>query len=168
MTTRMPRLYLIAALARNHVIGHQGALPWSLPRDWDHFREVTAGCPLIMGRSSAEVAEPLYGGTRNLILTSRDQVVVDWPHEIAPNLDAAIDRCRGYARAFVIGGERPFRDALSLADGLYLTHVEAEPPGDAFFPAFDPEAWQSSLILRHPADAAHSHAFEIRFWERKA
>ncbi len=166
------RVSLIAAVAANGVIGRDNDLPWSLPADLQLFQTLTMGHTLVMGRRTWEsFAQPLPG-RRIVVLTSRP----DWQPEGRPEgveaaqtLDEALARAReaGDTEAFVAGGTEVFREALPLADRIYLTRVEAEVPGDTWFPEFDLADWKIVEEDHHEADAEHSFPFTFQILERK-
>jgi len=138
---------LIVAVSRNGVIGLDNQLPWHLPEDLKYFKSVTMGKPLIMGRKTFEsIGRPLPGRT-NIVIT-RDSGWHAEGVEVAQTLLQAMTLARlACAQAelneiMVIGGEQIYRLALPVADRLYLTEVQAEVEGDAFFPAYDPDQWQ--------------------------
>lgn len=132
-------LVLIAAVARNHVIGRDNDLVFGEPADQRHFRELTLGCPVIMGRRTWESlparVRPLPG-RRNLVVT-RDPNRPFPGAESCPSLDDALARVRGTRRVFVIGGAQLFEQALPQAHTLELTEVHADLTGDVHFPAWD-------------------------------
>lgn len=139
----MPKISLIVALARNRVIGLNNALPWHLPEDLKHFKQITLGKPVIMGRktwdSLPEKFRPLPG--RRNIVVSRNTTLSLAGAEIAHSLE---DACRSLTlddEAFVIGGAELYRLALPMADHLYLTEIEATIAGDAYFPTWPPNEW---------------------------
>ncbi|HXD39873.1 MAG TPA: dihydrofolate reductase [Ramlibacter sp.] len=134
-------LGLIFARARNGVIGKAGGLPWRLPEDMAHFKQVTMGRPVIMGRktwqSLPERFRPLPGRT-NIVVTRQ----ADWHAQgatRAASLPEAIALCAGQGQAWVIGGAQIFADALPLASTAEVTEIEAEFDGDVFAPRFGPE-----------------------------
>ena len=136
-------LSLIAALAHQRVIGKDNRLLWHLPEDMAHFRATTRGRPVIMGRktweSLPEKFRPLPG--RHNIVISRQP---DYPAPgatLAASLEAAI-KLAGEGEIFVIGGEAIYRQALPLAQRLYLTEIDRPFEGDAFFPEFPTSEWQ--------------------------
>ncbi len=137
---------LIAALAENGVIGARNALPWRVKGDFRRFRSLTMGKPLIMGRKTFEsIGKPL-DGRDNIVLTRRPLAAIDGAI-VAGSLDDALaiaeERAadRGVDEIFVIGGGELFKETLPLAQRLYLTHIEAAPEGDAWFPGVAPEDW---------------------------
>lgn len=139
----MPRVALIAALARNRVIGAGSRLPWHLPADLKRFKQLTMGAPVIMGRKTHEsIGKPLPG-RRNIVVTRRAGAQwdgCDTAHSLAAALAAAGDA----PEAFVIGGAELYAAALPLADRMYLTHIDADYAGDARFPEFDPADWRET------------------------
>ena len=151
---------LVAALAENRVIGRDGDLPWHLPADLKHFKAMTLGKPVIMGRKTWESlrVRPLPG-RRNIVVTRN--AGFDAPGaETAPSLDDALAMVAEAPEAAVIGGAALFEKALSRAEILHLTEVHAEIAGDVYFPAVDPANWQETARERHPADgAAPAHSF---------
>ena len=127
------RISLIAALARNRVIGRENRLPWRLPEDLQRFKRLTMGHPVLMGRKTAEsIGKPLPG--RLNLVVSRSGL----------GFEQALSKARetGTDELFVIGGGEIYRLALPLADRLYLTLVDSEADGDAFFPEWDPSRFR--------------------------
>jgi len=139
----MPLVSLVAALARNRVIGAGDRLPWHLPEDLKHFKHLTMGAPVIMGRKTHEsIGRPLPG-RRNIVVTR--QASARWDGcEVARSLDDAIALAGDAPEAFVIGGAELYRLALPRADRLYLTLIDADYQGDTFFPEFDPACWRET------------------------
>ena len=134
-------LALVAAMTPSRVIGKGGKLPWHLPEDLAHFRRVTHGHAVIMGRLTYEsVGVPLKG--RRTIVVSRDRALWIEGCEVAPSLDAAIARARETdPEPQILGGAQIYAEALPLATRLVLTYLDDEHEGDAFFPAFDANDW---------------------------
>jgi dihydrofolate reductase len=124
---------IIAAMADNRVIGRGGALPWDIPGDRRRFRELTMGHPVIMGRKTHEsIGRPLPG--RMNIVLSRDAAFRAPGCSVAGSLEEAILACSGADELFVCGGEELYRQALPLAERIYLTVVHLHCDGDLFFP----------------------------------
>jgi dihydrofolate reductase len=127
-----PEIILIAAAARNGVIGHQGAIPWRIPADQRRFKQITMGAPMIMGRKTFESLPGLLPGRRHIVLTRNP----DWQEEGA-ELASSVEEALKIANAphvWVIGGGDVYRLFLPHADRIELTEVDAEPEGDATFP----------------------------------
>lgn len=161
------QIVLIAALSSNHVIGLDNRLPWKLATDWAYFKQVTAGYPMIMGRTSAESEDALFSDTHNVILSSRSSIEVTFDHQIADSFDSAFQLLASHPRVLVIGGENVFRQALPFADEMILTHIQAEFEGDSFFPVFEKANWERKVLLTQKADEENSHPFDIVSWTRK-
>lgn len=151
-----PLISLISAVARNGAIGRNNALLWHEPEDLRHFRRVTLGHPVVMGRKTWDSLPARFRplpGRRNLVIT-RDTDDRRDGAERAASLDAAIARLDGSKRVFVIGGGEIYALALPLADELVLTEINADLDGDVFFPDWEREAF--SVISR---DARAGFAF---------
>ncbi len=169
-----PRIALIVAVGRNGVIGADGDLPWRLKDDMKHFVDTTRGKPVIMGRKTWESfpRRPLPGRA-NLVVT-RDYDYSAMGAHVFASLGVAlasgrcIARMGGFDELMVIGGGAVYAATLPMADVLYLTEVDAEPEGDAVFPALDANEWVETFREHHPADDKNDHAFTIRRLERAA
>ena len=126
------KLALIAALARNRVIGRGGALPWHLPEDLKRFKRLTTGSTLLMGRKTyGSIGKPLPN-RRNVVVTSRPIPGI----ECYPTLDSALDALKDSDRIFVIGGGTLYAQLLDRADELYLTLLDRDVEGDTLFPPY--------------------------------
>lgn len=137
-----PKLAMIAALTDERVIGRGLEIPFRYPEDMKHFRTVTAGHAVIMGRSTWDsIGKPLKN-RRNIVVT-RDRELVIEGVEIAHDVPGAIALARATdAEPMVIGGAKIYEAALPLATRLYLTFVHVQHEGDVFFPQLDPAAWR--------------------------
>ena len=147
-----PPVVVVAAVARNRVIGTAGDLPWRLPADMKRFKAITVGKPMIMGRKTFDsIGRPLPG--RRTIVVTRDPAWVADGTETAGSLDAALAMARaGDPDEIVIaGGGEIYAQALPRADRLRLTLVDLAPEGDARFPDFDPADWRETAREAHPA-----------------
>lgn len=135
---------LVAAVARDGVIGKDGGLPWRLPEDLAHFREVTMGHPVVMGRrtweSLPERFRPLPG-RRNVVVTRNARWRADGA-ERAASLEDALRLAAGDERVSVVGGGELFAASLPMADELLLTEIDLAVDGDTFFPAWDREGFE--------------------------
>lgn len=140
---------LIVAVSRNGVIGLDNQLPWHLPDDLRYFKSVTMGKPLIMGRKTHEsIGRPLPGRV-NIVLTRDRQWTADGV-VVVNDLDAAITAAKNACddtnvdEVMIIGGEQIYKMTLDAAHRLYLTEVDADVQGDAYFPAVDIQQWHKS------------------------
>ncbi len=165
VTNSAPRIYVVAALARNGVIGAQGRLPWHLPEDLQHFKKLTLGHPVIMGRRTWESLGRPLPGRENIVVTRRAGYAAAGAR-IAASLEAAVALCAGAPVAFVIGGAEIYAAALPRADGLVLTEIDADYAGDTRFPAWDREAWKATRREAHASK--NGVRFEFVLYERAA
>ena len=159
---------IVVAVARNGVIGRDNALPWKLPDEMKYFKQVTMGHPVIMGRRTWEsIGKPLPGRT-NIVVTSNPQYRAPGC-AVASSLPLAFGAAaaEGAQEACVIGGTSLFREALPEADVLHYTEVEADVPGDTFFPPFDRSLWIEHEVMRHAADERHAYGFRVLRLERR-
>ena len=156
---------LIVAMARNRVIGRDNALPWRLPADLAHFKRITMGHPVIMGRRTFEsIGKPLPG--RANIVVSRSPGFMAPGCEVAPSLEAAWRAADGAEEAFVIGDAALYESALPSADRIYLTEVDAEVEGDTRFPPFDRSRFRETELGAHARDERHAHSVRFVILER--
>jgi dihydrofolate reductase len=166
------RLNLIVAQGRNRVIGRDGQLPWRLKDDLAHFKRVTMGAPLVMGRKTWEsLPKRPLPGRPNLVI-SRDWSYDATEARVYSSLATGINAAKAMAlRAggrdvFVIGGAAIYELALPLADRIYLTEVDASPEGDAWFPAISQAEWSTGSEARVEAGEGNDHGFTIKVLER--
>ncbi|MCI4646235.1 MAG: dihydrofolate reductase [Hyphomonadaceae bacterium] len=168
-----PKLSLIVARARNGIIGVEGDLPWRLRDDLRHFKSVTQGAPVIMGRKTWQSLprRPLPG--RANLVVSRDWAYVAPGARIYSSLNAALAVARALAVSqkleeyFVIGGATLYEAALPMAERIYLTEVDAAPKGDVHFPDLSEADWAESSRVSHDAGEQNDHAFDVVVLERR-
>ena len=158
-----PRVYLVAAVAANGVIGANGRLPWHLPEDLRHFKSLTLGHPVIMGRRTWESLGRALPGRENIVVTRAPGYQAPGA-SVAASLDAALALCAGEPTAFVIGGGELYAAALEVADGLVLTEIRRDYPGDARFPDYDRSAWRETQ--RKPQIGADGLRFDFVLYEK--
>ncbi|TAM11424.1 MAG: dihydrofolate reductase [Nevskiaceae bacterium] len=151
-----PEIVLVVAVADNGVIGKDGVLPWHLPADLQHFKRVTMGHTLLMGRRTWESFHGPLPGRTSWVLT-RDTGYTAEGVRVFHDFSAACAACTK-PELHVIGGAQVFAIALPLADRLELTRVHATPDGDTHFPAFDATAWQETWREELAADTRHPYA----------
>jgi len=139
-TGMKPRVSLIVAMAKNRVIGVNNTLPWHLPADLKHFKSLTMGHHIVMGRRTYEsIGKPLPGRTSVVVTRNAGYSA---PGVIAVNsLEAAISACGDDNEIFVIGGAELYLQAITLADRIYLTEIGANIRGDVYFPEFKRDEW---------------------------
>ena len=158
-----PRVYLVAAVAANGVIGANGGLPWHLPEDLRHFKSLTLGHPVIMGRKTWESLGRALPGRENIVVTRAPGYEAPGA-SVAASLDAALALCTGEPVAFVMGGRALYAEALPLADGLVLTEIQRDYEGDVRFPGFDRSAWRETQ--RKPQTGADGLRFDFVLYEK--
>lgn len=159
-------LTLIAAVAKNRVIGKDNDLVWHLPDDFKRFKSLTKGHHVIMGRKTFESmpAGPLKHRV-NIVITSQ-------PDYEAPgcilvhSLEDAIKKAEGDAQPFIIGGSSIYKLSLPYAKTIELTEVNTSPEGDTFFPEFDKNTWKETFREHHPADEKHQFDFDFVTYTR--
>ena len=154
-----PTISFVVARADNGVIGRDNALPWHLPADLKHFKRLTVGKPVVMGRKTFEsIGKPLPG--RHKIVLTRD---AKWHAEgvtMVANLAEAIaaaglDPQTRADEVMIIGGAGVYAEALPVATRVYLTEIHAAPDGDTRLPGFDPVRWREAARQDHPAEDGH-------------
>lgn len=143
-------LTLVAAMDRNRVIGKDGAMPWHLPADLAHFKALTMGCPMLMGRKTFQAIGRALPGRTSIVL-SRSPVELPSGVGRADSLEDALVAA-GSDRVMVIGGGEIYRQTLPLATTLELTFVDTEVAGDTWFPDWDPAEWELRATSVRPAD----------------
>lgn len=161
----MARISLIAALDQDGAIGFDNRLPWHLPDDLAHFKALTSGKTIVMGRKTAESLGRALPNRRNLVLTRGLQVpFADMQAVNSLDQALAIDQ-----DLMVIGGGEIYALALPFAQLLHLTHVETKlPKADTWFPRFNTDAWLETASQNHAADARHAFAFRFADYFRIA
>ena len=161
-----PRLSLIAALARNRVIGIENRLPWKLPEDLAHFKALTLGHPILMGRKTFESLGRPLPGRRNIVIT-RNADYQPTGCEIATSIPEAVALCPGAEEIFFIGGAELYKQVLPLVDRLYLTEVHTHAQGDAWFPDYDRHAFREVSRESHTGEKGDALLFDLVVYERK-
>jgi len=147
VSAQAPIVSLVVAMGSNRAIGLQGRLPWHIPEDLKRFKALTIGHPIVMGRKTYESIGRLLPGRTSVIVTRQPGYQVPGA-VIAHSLGDAVARCAGSQEVFVIGGGELYREALPLAQRIYLTEVDLAPEADTFFPDIDPGQWRE--VRREP------------------
>jgi dihydrofolate reductase len=158
------RVVLVAARARNGVIGRDGGIPWHLPADFAHFKRVTIGHPMVMGRTTFEgIGRPLPG--RQSIVVTRDP---SWAYDgvlVAPSVVEALELGASLDQTVMVaGGAQVYRAAWPWATHQVLTEVGTEPEGDTWYPDFEESGWRETRREEHPDS---DPAYVIRWLERR-
>jgi len=156
----MTRIAFVVAYDRGRAIGKDNRLPWRLPDDMRHVRNVTMGKPMIMGRRTWDsIGRPLPG--RTSIVLTRDREFRCDGCLVARTPEEAMKLAGAVPEIIVFGGARVFEEFLPRADRIYLTEVETTVDGDTHFPAIDLAEWREIERTRHPADERHPYAFSF-------
>jgi dihydrofolate reductase len=142
----MVKIALIAAVSNNNCIGKEGQIPWNIPEDRKHFKEITWGYPVIMGRKTYESlpVKPLLG--RENIVLSRDFNYAQEGILIFDSFQKALEHCTCSEKVFVCGGEEIYRETIRLAHTMYITKIHEDIAGDRYFPDFNENEWDCYTI----------------------
>lgn len=157
---------IVVAIARNGIIGREGGLPWRLPADLAHFKSITMGKPIVMGRLTHEsIGRPLPG--RENIVVSTNPGYVAQGCQVVQRLDEIHKTQADTSEIMIIGGARLYAEALTMASRIYLTEVHAEPGGDVYFPQFDRALWHEKSRELHSADDKNEYDYSFVSLERR-
>ncbi|MFM4723252.1 type 3 dihydrofolate reductase [Aeromonas veronii] len=162
------KISMIAAMAHDRVIGKDNQMPWHLPADLAHFKRVTLGKPVLMGRKTFEsIGRPLPR-RRNLVISRNPDYQAEGI-EVVGSVEAALALLAGSSveELMVIGGGHLYAEMLPSADCLYLTQIDLAVEGDTRFPAFDDGQWQRIACESHPADEKNPHPYSFEIWLRR-
>ena len=159
---------LVVAAAENNAIGKNNQLLWHLPKDLKFFKNTTWGMPVIMGRKTYESVNKPLPGRFNIVITRQtgwqaDGVIVATDLQDALK-KAAETNCKEF---FVIGGGEIYKQAIEIADKIYITRVHATLDGDTFFPVIDESKWQLTSNQDFEADEKHQYAYSFQTWTTK-
>lgn len=162
----MSRISIIVAIAQNRAIGFENKLLYWLPNDLKRFKALTTGHTIIMGRKTFEsLPKGALPNRRNIVL-SRQEITFEGA-EIYASLDEALAQCKDEEEVYIIGGASVYREAMSICDRLYITHIENIPENaDAFFPVIDSKVWKETNRDAHPVDEKHLYPYVFVDYER--
>jgi dihydrofolate reductase len=160
------KVSIIVAMTPDRVIGRNGTMPWHMPADLKHFKALTVGKPIIMGRKTFESLGRILPGRRHIVISRRQNYKAPGAQVVA-SLDAALKAATGADEAFVIGGAEIYREALPRADRLYITLIDADIEGDTQFPAFDKNDWQEVECIKRMADEGNSYPLSFQVFDRR-
>lgn len=161
----MSRIALIAAMANNRVIGIENRLPWRLPDDLQHFKQLTLGKSIVMGRKTWQSLPGLLPDRRHIVISRNKQFQAQGA-EVVSSIEQALELLSDEEEILIVGGANLYEQLLPLADILYLTLVDVEIDGDAFFPEWNDQDWIAIERVHHPADEHHAFAFEFVTFKR--
>jgi len=157
----MSDIVIIAAVARNRVIGRDNQLIWNIPEDMAHFKALTAGHTVLMGRKTWESLPPRFRplpGRRNIVISRQADYAAPGA-ELASSLEAGIALAKADETIFIIGGADIYRQAMMLADRLEITEVDLTPDGDSWFPEITGDAWQETQRKTPPGQTGTGFSF---------
>ncbi len=162
----MGNIALIVAMANNRVIGNNNQIPWHLSADLKHFKQITLGKPIIMGRGTFEsIGKPLPG--RHNIVITRNQQWTAADVSVAHSLTEALQQAGDDTEIMIIGGNHVYNEALPLATRLYITYVDTVVNGDTYFPEWDQQEWDEVQRKPHQADANNPFDYCFCVYERQ-
>lgn len=159
---------IIVAMSENNVIAKDGEMPWHLPDEFKHFKETTLGHHIIMGRKTFDALGKVLKGRTNVVISRQTELFLQdavLVHSLQQAL--ALAEKNKEEEAFIIGGGEIYKQALELADRLYLTVVQHKFDGQVFFPELNYDEWDVASQVEHAADERHKYAFTIYVMERK-
>jgi dihydrofolate reductase len=155
---------IVVAISENHVIGKDNKLLWYLPTDLKHFKDITTGHTVIMGRKTYEsVGKPLPK-RRNIIITRQDITIAGC--DVVNSIEDALKLTAGEDEVFIVGGAEIYKQAMHLTDRIYLTIVHKEFEGDSFFPEINLNEWKEVSREDHQPDEKNSLPFSFITYER--
>lgn len=160
------RYSIIVAMTPAGVIGRDGQLPWRLSADLRRFKKLTMGHHIIMGRKTYDSIGRLLPG-RHTVVVSRQKDLSIPGAQVAASLPEAMQCARDDTEVFFVGGQQIYREALGVADRIYLTLVNAQVSGDAYFPELPVHQWQLVEEEPHQADEKNEHQYAFQLWERQ-
>jgi dihydrofolate reductase len=159
-------LSIVVAMSENNAIGKDNKLLWHLPADLKHFKEITSGHTILMGRKTYDsIGKPLPN-RRNIVITRNADLKLEGV-EIYHDLEEALSQCRNEAEVFLIGGAEIYRQALKYTDKIYLTRVHETYEADTFFPELEPEKWMETQVEHHQPEAKNPVAYTFSTLQRK-
>ena len=162
-----PGISILVAMAKNRTIGIDNTLPWRIPEDLKHFKALTMGHHMIMGRKTFEsIGKPLPG--RTTVVVSRDRSLKIDGCVVAHSLQEAVAACANDPQIFMVGGADIYAQALGLADKLYITEIQQDVAGDAWFPEFDRSEWLEMLREKHRQETPEPLEYHFVEYRRKS
>ncbi len=156
---------IIVAMGRNRAIGRDNQLIWHLPADLKHFKETTMGKPVIMGRKTFESMGKALPGRTNVVVTRKTGFMAPGCL-VAGSLGEALGLVSREPEVFIAGGGEIYKQAIPLADRMYITIIDHDFDGDTFFPDFDAREWDIAEEKKHEPDERNKYPMVFRTYER--
>lgn len=158
---------MVVAIAENHAIGKDNQLLWHLPKDLKHFKQITAGHTIIMGRKTFDSMGKPLPNRRNIVITRNKELELPGA-EVVGSVQEALALCASdEEEVYIIGGGEIYKMAMPLTDKIYLTVVQHSFDGDAFFPEIEPGEWKETASESHSPDEKHQYGFTFSTLERR-
>lgn len=163
----MPKISIVAALADDYAIGYKKKLPWNLPADMKHFKNLTTGHTVVMGKRTFESLPngPLPNRTNIVLTTMLSEGVVEGYFE-ADSLEDALELCSNAEQVFVIGGAAVYKQCMDSVDSMYLTWVHGDFKADTYFPEIDWNKWKEVSREDHSTDEKNEYPYSFSVYER--
>lgn len=163
----MTEIILIAAAGENNELGLAGDLPWHLPDDFAHFKRLTLGHPIVMGRKTFETFPKPLPKRPHIVITRDTNYKIPYLEcKVVHSLEAALGVFPETEKLYIIGGGEIYKQALPLASRIELTRVHASFSADTYFPKLDPKSWLLAKTERHPQDERHAFSFSFQTWNK--
>jgi dihydrofolate reductase len=159
------KISLIVAVDEKNGIGKNNQLPWHLPADLQHFKKITTGFPIIMGRKTFDsIGKPLPN-RRNIVISRQENLEISGA-EVCNSINSAISLCKDEREVFIIGGSQIFEQSLDLADTLYLTVIQNNFDADTFFPELDKNQWKETSNDSHEPDEKNIYSYNFKKYDK--
>lgn len=159
---------LVVAASNNNVIGKDNGLVWNLPDDMKHFKNVTWGMPVVMGRKTFESFKRPLPGRKNIVLSKQKDLKIEGAIVLNTMKDVEfLVKEMDVKELMVIGGGEIYKMYYPKANKIYMTRVDTVIEGDTFFPPIDEKAWRLVSSIKNTADERHAYDFTYELWERK-
>jgi dihydrofolate reductase len=163
----MPKISIVAAIADDYAIGYKKKLPWNLPADMKHFKALTTGHTVVMGKRTFEsLPNGPLPNRKNIVLTTMLTEAVREGYFEAESLEDAMELCSNADQIFVIGGSAVYRQCLDIADAMFITWVHGSFPADTYFPEIDFSVWKEVSREDCPADQTNLHPYSFTVYEK--
>ena len=160
------RITIIAAASTNHALGKDNKLIWHLYKDLQHFKKLTSGHAVIMGRKTFESMPRALPNRTNIVITRQSDYKAE-NIKVASSISDALSIAKDDPRPFIIGGGEIYKESMKIADEIELTRVHATFEADTYFPEINPHQWEEVWREEHPADETHAHAFTFLRYQKK-
>lgn len=159
---------IISALGKNNVIGKSNSLPWYLPADLKHFKEITTGKSIVMGLNTFKsIGEKPLPNRKNIVLSNDSGYKVPENCVLAKSVDEVLETTKGEPEVMICGGASVYKQFLPLADRLYLTYIDHDFDGDIFFPEFNMQEWKEVSKENHQPDEKNKYSYSFVVLDRK-